>query len=146
MEARLEPVINSCVIMQWYVGWRKLCSFTNSSSKEGKFSFGLLMIIFLFNPVQGFILKNWLSIFFTTFIMPQVDFDVKYSDADAIIGILFCNSPKFTETFTKDRLDCTGTLHFPLRHTMISVCNNKSILDERAWIWRNKSHCNSAWL
>lgn len=56
---------------------------------------------------------------------------MKYSDADAIIGILFSNSLKFTEPFTKDRLDCIGTLHFPLRHTMISVCNNRSILDER---------------
>lgn len=63
--------------------------------------------------------------------MPQVDFDVKYSDADAIISILFCNSPKFTEPFTKDRLDCIGTLRFPLRHTTINVCNNRSTLDEK---------------
>lgn len=89
------------------------------------------MIVFPFNPVLTKVSFSKSGIFFTTFFMPQVDFDVKYSDADAIISILFCNSPKFTEPFTKDRLDCIGTLRFPLRHTTINVCNNRSILDEK---------------
>lgn len=45
-EARLKPVINSYITVQGHVRWRKLRSFTNSSSKGEKFSFGFLLIVF----------------------------------------------------------------------------------------------------
>lgn len=93
MEARLEPAVNSFIIIQLHEGWRKLHSFTSSFGKGGKFSFGFLrkkkyIYIFAFNPVLNKVSFSKGSFqYLTSFIMPHVDFDVKCSDEDPVIGI-----------------------------------------------------------
>lgn len=96
MEARSEPAVNSVIIMQWHVGWRKLCSFSNSFGKGGKFCFGFLGIyictyyLHLILSLTRFHYQKAafnISLHFTSFIMPRVDFDVKYSDADSVTRV-----------------------------------------------------------